>query len=98
MTGHEGQPEEAAEADAQEHELPFWLQATPDDIAGLEFEAPIIGCNSADCVELSTLYRKEATELQEAQGNQAAAKVSRCCPPVRTFISNLMIATHPSAR
>ncbi|MGV6904537.1 MULTISPECIES: DUF4209 domain-containing protein [unclassified Brucella] len=75
MTGHEGQPEEAAEAEAQEHELPFWLQATPDDIAGLEFEAPIIGCNSADCVELSTLYRKEATELQEAQGNQAAAKV-----------------------
>lgn len=64
-----------ANADDQKHDLPFWLQATLDDITGLEFEAPVIGCNSADCSELSTLYRKEAERLQETQGNEAAAKV-----------------------
>lgn len=61
--------------DTREHEPPFWLQATVNDIMGLEFEAPIIGCNSADCSELSALYRKEAKELQETQGDEAAAKV-----------------------
>lgn len=74
MTGREGQSEEAAEADAQENEPPFWLQATVDDIAGLEFENPIVECDSADCSELATLYRKESKKREEAE-NEAAAKV-----------------------
>ena len=36
---------------------PFWLRATLDDLAGLDFEAPIASATSADCRELSQLFQ-----------------------------------------
>jgi hypothetical protein len=54
----------------------FWLQATLDDIRDLDFESPIAECVSADCSDLSTLYR-EAAKLHEKLGDEAAAPAAR---------------------
>ena len=41
--------------------LPPWTRATAEDIAGLDFEAPVNGATTADCNELSDLYRAAVT-------------------------------------
>jgi hypothetical protein len=41
--------------------VPPWVRATAEDIAGLDVEAPLNGTTSADCNELSDLYRAAAT-------------------------------------
>ncbi|GGK34831.1 DUF7380 domain-containing protein [Salinarimonas ramus] len=62
--------------DGEGTQIPIWLRATLEDICDLEFEGPIEGCNSADCCDLSTAYRK-AADLHEKLGNEAAAPAAR---------------------
>ena len=42
-------------------QVPPWIRATAEDVAGLDFEAPLSGATTADCNELSDLYRAAAT-------------------------------------
>jgi hypothetical protein len=44
-----------------------WLQATEDDLVGLDFEAPIAGSTSATCDALSDLYRQAAQPSKEGK-------------------------------
>ena len=76
MTGLEPETDASAEEPSQEQEAPFWLRATVDDIAGLDFEVPIANCDSADCHELSTAYR-EAANAHEKQNDEASAAAAR---------------------
>jgi hypothetical protein len=41
--------------------LPPWTRATAEDLADLDFEAPLNGATTADCNELSDLYRAAVT-------------------------------------
>jgi hypothetical protein len=41
--------------------LPPWMRVTAEDIAGLDFEAPINLATASDCNELSELYQSTAT-------------------------------------
>lgn len=77
MTGHEVEAEaQEREATEVESNTPSWLRATVSDIGDLDFEGPIADNNSADCHELSTAYR-EAAELHEKLGDEAAAPAAR---------------------
>lgn len=51
--------------------IPNWLLATDKNIEDLDFEAPIFGCKSADCNDLSSLFRK-ASEYHEHLGGKDA--------------------------
>lgn len=53
--------------------IPLWLQATVEDIQGLNFEEPIAGSDSADCSNLSTAYREAA----DSPGNAITAPAER---------------------
>lgn len=79
MTGNEqvtSEIEREAESEVAAAEIPFWLQATVDDIRELDFEGPIADSTSADCSDLSSPYR-EAAKLREKLGDQAAASAAR---------------------
>jgi hypothetical protein len=39
---------------------PPWMRASAEDIASVDFEAPLSGAKTADCNELSELYRTAA--------------------------------------
>jgi hypothetical protein len=69
-------------------EVPFWLQATTEDIAGLDFEAPINDCVSVDCRALSTAYRDAAgaCEEQEVDETTAASRVFAMLSAVMDFL------------
>ena len=49
-------------------EVPAWLHAKIEDVNGLDFEAPLSGTVTADCHEVSELYRAAS------QQNNASAK------------------------
>lgn len=42
-------------------QAPPWVSVTAEDITGIDFEAPLAGTTTADCSELSELYRGVAT-------------------------------------
>lgn len=60
----------------KEEEPPLWLQAQPADVEGLDFEAPIVASDCADCRELSTAFRK-ASELHKLLGDKSAEPAAR---------------------
>jgi hypothetical protein len=49
------------EQDSAPPPVPPWTRATAQDIAAVDFEAPLNGATSADCNELSRLYRTAVT-------------------------------------
>jgi hypothetical protein len=59
--------------------VPPWMRATAEDIAGLDFEAPINGATTADCNELSNVYRA-AVRLSEGSAEPPDT------PAVRVFV------------
>ncbi len=58
-------------------ETPPWLRAMPEDLAGLDFEAPIAGSNAADCGEFADLYRTafQALSSTRSEDDSAAGRV-----------------------
>ncbi|WP_246673517.1 MULTISPECIES: hypothetical protein [unclassified Mesorhizobium] len=68
----------APEGAAPQPEL-SWLRASAEDIATVDFEAPISGATTADCAELSDLYRAAV----RPQDNSAEPPDT---PEVRVFI------------
>jgi len=58
-----------------EHARPpiAWLQATEDDLVGLDFESPIAGSTSATCEALSDLYRQTAQHSGKGEPPMDAA-------------------------
>lgn len=73
MTGHEEPgPQDGAECD----EVPYWLEATLDDVGDFDFEGPIAESEMANCDGLNTVYR-EAADFHERLGDEAAAPAAR---------------------
>lgn len=46
-------------------QAPIWLRATPEDVEGLDFEAPITGSVAADCLGLAAQF-ESAAHLSDA--------------------------------
>lgn len=67
----------AKENNTEELEV-MWLQALPEDVEGFDFEGVLEDCNSADCHDLSDIFRK-AADLHEKLADANAA------PAVRIF-------------
>lgn len=60
MIDRSGEAPEANETGGESPGVPAWLLATISDLEELEFEAPLAGSVSADCQELSELFRGAA--------------------------------------
>jgi hypothetical protein len=64
--------------------VPAWLRATPEDVNGVDFEAPLAGTTTADCHELSVLYRA-ATQPSDGSADPVETGSSR----VLTMLSSV---------
>jgi hypothetical protein len=69
MTG--GKDEQAQEAESLS--MPPWLQATFDDVAAVDVNAPATGCNDASCRVIGDLYQKAAADSTAAQSSNLPA-------------------------
>jgi hypothetical protein len=52
-----------------------WLQATEDDLTGLDFEAPIVGSLSATCNKVSEIDRRAAQPPRPGAPDTAETRV-----------------------
>lgn len=66
--------EPASEDVAQDASIP-WLRASAADLVGLDIEAPIRGCSSADVGTFSDLYREATSPGGEPVSDSAANRV-----------------------
>ena len=72
---NEGESRTEASSDDEKVDAPPWLRATLEDAKELDFEAPIIGSISADCHELSDLYREAAQRGEGSAGQDKSASI-----------------------
>src|SRR5215218_5697042 len=54
---HNVESADTEQAGNAEEQVTAWLCATSEDLASVDFEAPLDGAMTADCHELSDLYR-----------------------------------------
>ena len=53
----------AEQANNEAGNVPEWLSATSEDVGRIGFETPLLGALTADCRELSDMYRAASTPL-----------------------------------
>ncbi|MGO9134653.1 MAG: hypothetical protein ACLP8A_11500, partial [Methylovirgula sp.] len=71
MNENLGNTEEAV-SDADQQEIIPWLQATLNDLNGLDFEAPISGIASADTQEISRIFQAASQSTTCVTGDSAS--------------------------
>ncbi|GBF58308.1 hypothetical protein PbB2_01982 [Candidatus Phycosocius bacilliformis] len=70
--------------DSDKLNVPIWLRATLEDAKDLDFEAPLTGSISADCHELSDLYRASCQ-----RGDESAPQDETASNRVMTMLSSI---------
>jgi hypothetical protein len=66
--------------------MPVWLRATAEDVASVDFEAPLAGAMTANTDELSGLYREAALEPDGgALGPRDGSTEPPDTPAIRVF-------------
>lgn len=81
---NEGEAHEKVSPDGEKVSAPAWLRATLEDAKELDFEAPLIGSISADCHELSDLYRAASQH-----GDESAPQDETASNRVMTMLSSI---------